>query len=337
MNRSSGMTRRQVVQGAGLAGLGLLAACGRLPWQPRPEPPRRPRIGLLYAGDTTDAAPILAQAFQDMGYVEGQNIASETRAAAGSPEVLAANAAELVQLPVDVIVAIGSPATLAARHATTTIPVVQARGAADLVREGVVASLARPGGNVTGLTAIAPELTAKRLQLLKEAVPGLARVAALWNPAFPSAVLSFEEVRDAAQVLGVHLLSLEVRHADELTDLLELATRERVEGLVVLTDAITVTQEAHIGALTAARHLPAIFDRREFTAAGGLMSYGPDFQEMTRRAAAYVDKILKGAQPADLPIERPTRFDFVINLRTAQALGLTIPPHVLLQATEVIQ
>jgi putative ABC transport system substrate-binding protein len=242
-----------------------------------------------------------------------------------------------VQLPVDIILAFGSPATLAARKATATIPIVQAVGAADLVREGIVASLGRPGGNVTGLTAISPELSAKRLELLKQAVPGLLRVAVLWNPTFPSAALSLEEIQGAAQLLGLQLHSMEVRRADDLDRLFEAAARERVDGLVVLTDAITVFQQEQLGALAAEHRLPAIFDRRGFVATGGLMSYGPDFEDMAQRAAVFVHKILEGAKPADLPIERPMRFDFVVNLKTAAALGITVPNEIMLQVTEVIQ
>jgi putative ABC transport system substrate-binding protein len=190
---------------------------------------------------------------------------------------------------------------------------------------------------VTGLTAIAPELSAKRLQLLQEAVLGLSRVAVLWNPAFPSAAQSFEEIQGAASLLGLQLHSLELRQGEHLESHFDATARERDDGLVVLTDAITVTQHESIAALALRHRLPAIFDRRDFAVAGGLMGYGPDFADMARRAAVFVDRILKGAKPADLPIERPQRFEFAINLRTAQALGLTIPHHVLLQATEVIQ
>jgi putative tryptophan/tyrosine transport system substrate-binding protein len=234
-------------------------------------------------------------------------------------------------------VTIGTAATLAARNATSTIPIVQATGLADLVREGVVGSLARPGGNVTGLTAMAPELSAKRLELLGQAVSGLSRVSVLWNPADPYGSLLFEETEGAAQVLGIQLQSLEVRSLDDIVSQLAAATRARDGALVVLPDPITITHQAQIAALATASRLPSMFDRSEFAEAGGLLSYGPDFTDITRRAAAYVDKILKGVSPGELPVERPTRFDFVINLKTAQALGLTIPPHVLLQATEVIQ
>jgi putative ABC transport system substrate-binding protein len=272
---------------------------------------------------------------RELGYVEGQNLLIESRAA-GRQELLPDLAAELVRLPVDVIVTVSALATLAAKKATSTVPIVQAIGA-DLVREGVVASLARPGGNVTGLTQMAPELAAKRLELLKGVVSGLSRVAVLWNPASPPVVLSFGETQGAAQVLSVHLHSLEVRSSDDLESLLEAATRERAEALVVLTDPLTVTHQAQIAALAAARRLPSISDRREFAVAGGLVSYGPDIFAMARRAAAYVDKILKGASPADLPIEQPMTFEFVVNMRTARELGITFPHEVALQITEVIE
>jgi putative ABC transport system substrate-binding protein len=329
-----GLSRRQFVGGA--SGLGLLVGCGRLPWHGQgQQPTRMPRIGILYAGTDATSSRFLGT-LRDMGHVDGQSIIIESRVADGRTDLLAAYADELIRLPVDVIVAFGSPATLAARNATDTIPIVQAVGAADLVREGIVASLGRPGGNVTGLTAIAPELSAKRLDLLKQAAPGLFRIAVLWNPTFPSAALSFEEIQGAAQVLGLQLHSMEVRRADDLDRLFEGATRERAEGLVVLTDAITVTQAERIAARAADRRLPGIFDRREFVAAGGLMSYGPDFVEMSQRAAVFVDKILKGAKPADLPIERPMTFDFVVNMNTARDLGITFPNEIMLQVTEVI-
>jgi putative ABC transport system substrate-binding protein len=331
------LSRRQFVGGAGAAGLGLVAGCGRLPWQAQ-HSARVPRIGILYAATeaNSDQAGFLGT-LRDIGLVDGQNVVIEPRVASGRADLLAAYADELIRLPVEVIVAVGSAATLAARNATDTIPIVQAFGAADLVREGIVASLGRPGGNVTGLTEIAPELSAKRLDLLKQAVPGLSRVAVLWNPTFPSAALSFEEIQRAAQALGLQLHSMEVRRADDLDRLFEAATREQADGLVVLNDAITVTAAESIAALAAGRHLPGIFDRRGFVAAGGLMSYGPDFVDMSQRAAVFVDKILKGAKPADLPIERPVRFVFVVNTKTAQALGITFPNEIMLQVTEVIQ
>jgi putative ABC transport system substrate-binding protein len=330
-------SRRQFVQGVGAAALGLLAGCGPLP-APAPSPaqqPRIPRIGLL--GAAVDTTPTVRQALRDLGYVDGQNIVLESRQAGARLDLLPDLAAELVGLQPDVIVTTGTPATLAVKNATSTIPIVQTVGAADLVREGLVASLARPGGNLTGLTEIVPELTPKRLELLKEVVPGLARVAVLGQAGSPNTALQMEEMQAAAQVLDVRLQILEARSPADLEGLLELAARERADGLMPLTDPITVAHRAQIAELARKSVLPSVFDRRDFAVAGGLISYGPDVTDMQRRGAIYVDKILKGARPADLPIERPTRFEFVVNLQTARALGLTIPPHVLAQATEIIQ
>jgi putative tryptophan/tyrosine transport system substrate-binding protein len=335
--RGRHLSHRQFVAGA--VGLGLLAGCGRLPGQRQAQQPVRiPRVGILYAarGATSNQAHFI-QTLREIGHVDGQTVVIETRVAAGRADLMATYVDELIRLPVDVIVAVGSPATLAARKATDRIPIVQAFGAADLVREGIVASLARPGGNVTGLTEIAPELSAKRLELLKQAVPGLSRVAVLWNPGFPSAVLSWEEIQGAAQILGVRVHSMEVRRADDLDSLFAAATRERADGLVVLTDAITVTEAEQIAGLAAEHRLPGIFDRREFAAAGGLMSYGPDAMDMAQRAAVFVHKILEGAKPSDLPIERPVRFTLVVNLKTAEALTITLPNEIRLQVTEVLQ
>ena len=330
----TGVSRRQLVQGAGAVGLGLLAGCGRLPWQ-APAPTPLPRIGLLAAARDTTAT--VRQALEDVGYVHGRNMILEVRIAEGRLDTLPALATELVQLPVDVIVTTGTPATLAAREATSTIPIVQAVGAADLVREGVVVSLARPGGNVTGLTEIVPELTAKRLQLLKEVVPGLSRVAVLGQLDSPNAQQQMSEMQGAAQALDMQLQSLLVSSPNELASVLDAALREQAEALMLVTDPITVLHQARIATLATASRLPSMFDRRDYAASGGLMSYGPDTPRMHQRAATYVDRILRGTKPADLPIERPTTFDFIINAKTAQTLGLTIPPHVLYQATEVIQ
>jgi putative tryptophan/tyrosine transport system substrate-binding protein len=327
----SRVSRRAFVVGAG--GLGLLAGCGRLPGQAQ-APMRVPRIGYLSAAR---ASPGIEQGLNDLGYVHGQSLILESRLAGGQLDVLPDLAAELVHLPVDVIMTTGGIATVAAKQATSTIPIVQAAGGADLVREGIVASYARPGGNVTGLTEIVPELSAKRLELLQQAVAGLARVAVLWNPAAPLAVSSFGETQDAARLLGIQLESLEARGPDDLQRLVEGVTGGRADALLVLSDPLTITHQANIAALASAGRLPSMFDRREYVAAGGLLSYGPDVVEMPRRAAVYVDKILKGASPAELPIERPMRFDFIINLKTAQALGLTFPNEILLQVTEVIQ
>jgi putative ABC transport system substrate-binding protein len=297
-----------------------------------------PRIGHVWAAA---ADPRLAEGFRDalrtLGYVDDQSIIIEQRVADGRLDPLPGLVAELVRVPVDIIVTSGTPATLAARDATSTIPIVQAVGTADLVREGVAASLARPGGNVTGLTSLGEALTDKRLDLLKQTVPGLRRVAVLWNPDSPSTGLAWKETQTAAQALSLDLQSLEVRSPDEFERLTAAANREQAQALLILIDGLTAAYPARIADAARASRLPSMFDSREYTAAGGLMIYGPSRLDMHRRAAVYVDKILKGANPGDLPIERPTRFDFIINLKTAQALGLTIPQSVLQQATELIQ
>ena len=279
----------------------------------------------------------LSEGLHDLGYGDGRDYVVEWRAAEGRPEPLTALAAELVQLPVEVLVTVGVAATLAAAKVTTTTPIVQAAGAADLVQEGLATSLARPGGNVTGLTELAPELTSKRLDILQEALPGLQRVAILWNPDSRPASTAFQEAQVVAVALGVALRPLAVRTPEDLEDRVTTAAREPVDALLVLTDALTVFHQERIAALAGRARLPAMFDRRAFAVAGGLLAYGPDILDLYRRAATYVDKILKGAKPGDLPIERPTKFDFVINLKTAQAFGWTIPPSVLAQASEVIQ
>ena len=331
------VSRRQFVQGVGVAGLGLLAGCGRLPGQAQPQA-NVPRLGFLATVSPTPNQDAFFKEFNELGYVDGQNVVIDYRWTEGRDEQLPTLAAELVRLDVDVIVTQGTNATLAARSATATIPIVQAVGAGDLVREGVAVSLARPGGNVTGLTEIGPELTAKRLELLKDAVSGLARVAVLrQHPPSGSAVSQFEETQSAAQALGIQLHYLEVRGPDDFEGLLDTAIRERADALFMLVAPIIIEHHVQIATLAVAKRLPAMFDRRGFAVAGGLMAYGPVQADMFRRSAHYVDRILKGVKPADLPIERPREFAFVVNLKTAQALGLTIPQHVLLQATEVIQ
>lgn len=274
---------------------------------------------------------------RDLGYVDGQSVVIEDRIAGGQVDPLAGLAAELVRMPVDVIVTTGTPATLAARQATGTIPIVQASGTVDLVREGLAASHARPGGNVTGLGAIVEELTGKQLDLLGQAVPGLRRVAVLWNPASPSTGFAWTETQAAARGLGLDPQSLEVRSPEELEGLISVARGAQAQVLLVLVDALTAANRARIAELALANRLPSMFDRREFAAEGGLLAYGPNFVDMHRRAADYVDKILKGAKAGDLPVERPTKFDFAINVTTASLLGLTIPHAVLQQATEVVQ
>jgi putative ABC transport system substrate-binding protein len=324
------LTRRDFLQGAGVAGLGLLAGCGRLPGQAEP-PAKLPRIGFL---SNTRARP--SEAFWDglreRGYVDGQNIAIEARWSEGVDSRIPQNAAELVQLPVDILVAGGPPQIRAARDATASIPIVMA-AAGDPVRNGLVASLAHPGGNITGVSFVNPLLELKRLDLLKETVPGTSRVAVLWNAFNPPSA----ELLAGARAAGLQLQLVEVRGAVDLEEAFEAVITGQAEVLFVHAAPYFLQEHTRIVRLAAQYRLVAMYERREYVKEGGLMAYGVSFPNLHRRAAYFVDRILKGAKPADLPVEQPTTFEFVINLRTAQALGLTIPQHVLLQATEVIQ
>jgi len=304
------------------------------------QPGRVPRIGWL-GGPTRESAQPFVRAFQqglrDLGWVEGQNIAIEWRFAGGRAERLPDLAAELVRLRVDLIVVPSAPPALAAKNATKTIPLVTV-GSGDPVGLGLVASLARPGGNITGLTAtVGAEIAGKQLELLKETVPKVSRVAVLWNPATPGNALALREAEIAAQALGVGLQPLEARSLDDFDSAFAAMTRQRVGALLVLADVMFTTHRKELADLTAKRRLPAIYGQRQFVDDGGLISYGANILDNFRRAAGYVDKILKGAKPADLPVEQPTKFELVINLKTAKALGLTIPQSLLQRADEVIQ
>ena len=296
------------------------------------------RVGLLGSA-TASTAPHLLQAFRqglrDLGWVEGRNLAIEYRWAEGRLDRLTDLAADLVRLRVDVIVSAGTPGPTAAKHVTRTIPIVMV-AAGDPVASGLVASLARPGGNVTGLSIMAPELGGKRLQLLKEVVPGLLRVGVLWNSQSLYARLVVREIEMAARAIGVQLESLEVRVPEDFEKAFEDALLRQVGALITVEDSLTVTHRTWIVDFAAKSRLPAIYGFREFVDAGGLMMYGADLRDLFRRSATYVDKILKDAAPADLPVEQPTKFELVINLKTAKALGLTIPPLLLLRADQVI-
>jgi putative ABC transport system substrate-binding protein len=297
------------------------------------------RIGYLSPGSPTSAPHIdeaFRQGLRELGYVEGQNIVIEYRWAEGRAERLPDLAAELVNLKVDVIVAGGTPAPLAAKHATSTIPIVMAT-AGDPVGSGLVASLARPGENVTGLSAISPELGGKRLQFLKEVIPGVSRVAVLWNAANPYAVLVWRQTEAAARTLGVQVQSLAVRGPDDFENALPAAIKWGAGALIVVEDPLTYIHRMRIADFAARNRLPWIDGYREYAEAGALMAFGPNLADLYRRAATYVYKILKGAKPADLPVEQPTKFELVINLKTAKALGLTIPESVLVLADEVIR
>jgi putative ABC transport system substrate-binding protein len=330
-------SRRQFVQGVGLGGLALLAGCGRLPWQA--DSPRVARIGYLDGGyDSHPYFEAFRQGMRDSGYVEGQNLVIEGRWAEGQAERLPALAAELASSSVDVIVvAANTPAAQAAKAATSTIPIVMT-GISDPVAAGLVASFAHPSGNVTGLSDLAVGLSAKRLELLKETVPGASRVLALGNSTNPASALDWSGTQEAARTLGMEVGAVEVRSREDLPGAFETVARERPDALIMLAEGfLGASSSPQLPGLIARSGLPTIHRSRLDAEAGALMSYGPSYAGLARRGAYYVDRILKGAKPADPPVEQPREFDFVINLKTAQALGLTIPQHVLLQATEVIQ
>jgi putative ABC transport system substrate-binding protein len=276
------------------------------------------------------------QGMRELGYVEGQNILVEGRFYGDHTERLPALAAELVQLKVDVIVAGAAPAPEAAHRATSTIPIVMAIHT-DPVGSGLVASLARPGRNVTGVSTLGPELVGKRLQLLKQVIPGISRVAVLSNPTDTTQALVLREAQVAARSLKVHLQVLEARAPGDLPGAFSAMTKERAGGVIILTSSMFYDQRTRIAELAARSRLPAIYSTKDYAEAGGLMAYGVNLGEGFRRAATYVDKILKGARPADLPVEQPTKFELVINFKAAKALGLTIPPSLLQGADEVIQ
>jgi len=327
------MNRRTFVRGT----LGLLAT----PLAAQAQPAAKiARIGWLGVSPATN--PHLIEAFRqglrDLGYVEGRNLVIEIRSAEGKFERLPALAAELVALKVDVIVVGGTPAALAAKQATTILPIVVS-AVGDPVGSGLVTSLARPGGNVTGVSNLSLELVAKRLELLKQAVPGVSRVAVLWQPG----VLDehTEDIRKGAEVaaraLGVQLQFVEARSPKDFDRAFSEITRARPGALTVLPSSMFLIERRRLVDLTAKNRLPAVYFVREFVDAGSFMSYGPDLPDLNRRAATYVDKILKGAKPGDLPIEQPTKFELVINLKTAKALGLTIPPSLLQRADQVIE
>ena len=302
------------------------------------RPAQVPRIGVfltLYA-PAEDPPQAFRQGLGALGYIEGQNIAIEWRSAEGKYNQLPALAAELVRLGGDVIVADVTRATQAARQATATIPIVMLV-AADPVGSGLVPSLAQPGGNITGLSILLPDISAKRLQLLTEAVPTASRVAVLWNPGTPYHKTLLQEVEAAAPSLRLHLLPVAVQEPGELEGAFSAMARAQVEALFVADDPVFFTSRTRLVELAAKSRLPTMFAHRGFVPAGGLMSYGPSLSERFRLAAMYVDKILKGRKPADLPVEQAAKLEFVINLKTAKALSLTIPPALLFQATEVIQ
>jgi len=328
------MDRRAFVIGVGS---GLLNAPLLAEGQQGTRVPRVGYLSPLTASVDASRSEAFRQGLRELGYIEGRNIMVEYRFADGHLDRLPALAGELVGLNVDVIIAAGGGLIgRAAKGATGTIPIVMTN-VEDPIASGLVVSLARPGRNVTGLSALIPELSAKRLEIVKEMVSTLSRVAVLWNSAYPEKATEFRQTQAAGKALGIRIQSLEAQSANEIDNALDAATRARVGALLILPDPLTNTYQARIVKLAAKRRLPTMFTQRPPVGAGGLMSYGASYADLFRRAATYVDKILKGAKPADLPVEQPTKFELVINLKTAKALGLTIPQSLLLRADEIIQ
>lgn len=319
--------------------LGAMLVAFGLPAQAQ-QPKKVARIGFLTAASRTGSAHFteaLLQGLRELGYVEGQNISIEYRWADGKFERLPELAAELVRLKVDVIVAVVTQASLAAKNATGTIPIVMV-AVANPVDSGLVASLARPGANITGTSAMADEVVGKQLELLKETLPKISRVAAMWNPANPVfQKLQLRAVEATARVLNVSLESVEARDLADIERAFATIAKERTRALLVMSDPVFTTHRGRIGDLAVKHRLPAVTGAREYAEAGILMTYGPSYSESSRRAATYVDKILKGAKPADIPVERSTKFELVINLNTAKQIGLTIPQSVLYRADKVIR
>ena len=327
------MKRREFISLVGAAAAWPLAARAQ-------QVGKTPQIGYLGVSSPS-LEPHYVEAFRqklrELGHVEGKNIAIEYRWAEGQDDRLPNLASELVRLKPDVIVTTGTPGAVAAMQATKTIPIVMA-SSADPVGSGLVASLARPGGNVTGFTILGPELEGKRLELLKQAVPGLSRLAVLWNPSNPGIVSYFETVKNAGRALQISLGPVvEIRRSDELDSAFTAIASARPHALVVIADRFLLSHRKQIVEFAAVKRLPTMYPYREYVDAGGLMSYAPSNIELFLGTAIYVDKILKGAKPGDLPIQEPTKFELVINLKTAKALGLDVPLHLQQLANEMIE
>jgi ABC-type uncharacterized transport system substrate-binding protein len=303
------------------------------------QPGKIPRIGFLFV-NFPSSTPARYEAFRqrlrELGYVEGKNIVIESRSAEGKVDRLPALLDELVRLKVDVIVTTGPSGTRAAKEASVTIPIVMAADI-DPVGSGFVASLARPAGNITGLSSLSPELSGKRLELLKEIVPRLARVAVLGTSTVPGNAQALRETELAARAFKVKLQYLDVLGAKDIEVAFRAASKERADGVLVLTGQVLNSHRTRVVDLAVKSRLPAIYNLPEFVEAGGLVSYAANSTDLYRRAAIYVDKILKGAKPADLPVEQPTKFEFIINLKAAKQIGITIPPNVLARADKVIR
>jgi putative ABC transport system substrate-binding protein len=322
------MRRREFIGFVGgVAAMWPLAARAQRP------APGKWRVGLLMPGRRQD---MVRQGLRELGYVQGDNLVIEARTIEGAADRLAALAAELVALKPDVIIATGTQATQAVKQATSSIPIVMT-GSSDPVGTHLVASLARPGGNVTGLSLLSPELSGKRMELLRNVTGELSSLAVLWNPDDPPAATALKETEDAAGAMRLKITAVEARNADDLVPAFRAIAKAAPNALVILNAPLMNVQGARIAELALGLKLPSIFTDMSFPQAGGLMSYGPNFDSLAKRAASYVDRIFKGEKPADLPVEQPTKFDLVINLRTAKALGLNVPPSVLALADEVIE
>jgi putative ABC transport system substrate-binding protein len=306
---------------------------------PAQQTTKIPRIGFLFSFSSAvnaDRIEAFRQGLRELGYMEGKNIVIEFRSAEGKRERLSELAAELARLKVDVIISGGPAVTHPAKEATRTIPIVMAQDS-DPVGNKFVATLARPGGNITGLSALAPEISGKRLDLLKEILPKLSRVAVFGTSTFPGNGQSLKETELAAGAVGVQIQYLDVRIPEDLETAFQQTTKRRPEAAVVLAGAVIFSQRTRVAGLAVKNRLPVIFPQSEYVDDGGLLSYAPNYPDLFRRAATYVDKILKGAKPADLPVEQPKKFEFIINLKAAKQIGLTIPPNVLARADRVIR
>ncbi len=340
MNEPRHLSRRHFLQGTAAIGLSGAAALILDACMSPASKAKLPRIGVLSLASNPAVLDPFRQGLRDLGYVPGETIAIEYRYTNGNtdPDLAAALVTELIGLSLDVIVTGGTSSAVAAKKATTAIPIV-AVIVADPAGNGLVASLARPGGNLTGLTNSAAGLSAKRLELLTQAMPTVHRVGAMGIPSnyTPDNTPWWQDTQDAGRVLGIEVLAVMTSGADDLERAFDAARTEHVDALVTAPDATLFSYHVRIAELALQKHMPALFVEREYVDAGGLMNYGPNFKETWRRAATYVDRILKGAKPGDLPVEEPSKFDFVINLRTAATLGLTIPQSVLAQATEVLR
>jgi putative ABC transport system substrate-binding protein len=322
------MKRREFI-----ALLGSAAAAWPLAARAQQPAPGKWRVATLMPNRRQE---MLQQGLRELGYVQGKNLVIEARTIEGAGDRLAALAAELVALKPDVIVATGTQATQAVQQATRSIPIVMT-GSSDPVGTHLVTSLAHPGGNVTGLSLFSPELSGKRMELLRKVTGELSSLAVLWNPDDPPAAIALKQTQEAAGAMQLQILAVEARNADDLAPAFQTIAKARPNALVILNAPLMNIQGARIAELALGLKLPSIYTDISFPQAGGLMSYGPNFDSLAKRAASYVDRILKGEKPADLPVEQPTKFDLVINLKTAKALGLDVPPPILALADEVIE